>query len=90
MLLYTFVMDYCDGTYISQVEADCIKIACQKWAQNLDIKEIYNLGWKGKEVLIKQIAECKPTALRNIVNVWFESFSIYGKSAHINIICTMK
>ena len=88
--LYTFVMDYCGGTYISQVETNNLKIACENWSQNPDTKAIYKLGVRGKEILIRQVAECEPTELTGIINVWFVSFLIYGKSAHINIIRTVK
>lgn len=87
---FTFIMEYCGGTYISQIEADDVKSACKVWAQNLEIGEIVNLGWKGKENLIKQVVECEPTVLRDVVNVWFEHFLIYGKSAYVNIIRTVK
>ena len=63
MALYTFIMEYAGGTYLSQVKASSPKSACVKWAQRLDDSLVKGLGRKGKETLISQMKEELPVAV---------------------------
>ena len=90
MALYTFIMEYQGGTYTSQVEEAGPESACKSWAQNLDIVPIFNFGAKGKEKLIKEIENNPPVSVRNVFNTWFTSANIFGKTAYINFVLTVK
>ncbi|HEX8197665.1 MAG TPA: hypothetical protein VF571_15835 [Pyrinomonadaceae bacterium] len=81
-------MEFAGGTYISQVEAESPTLACLKWAKNLDTSEIYGLGLKGKGVLIEEMNKKIPEPLNGILNTWFTSALIQGKSAYINFVQT--
>jgi hypothetical protein len=54
MPLYTFIMDYDAGTYISQVAAPSSKSACVKWARRLDVQQVKGLGGKSHKSLIER------------------------------------
>jgi hypothetical protein len=88
MPLYTFIMEYAGGTYISQVKASSPKSACLKWAQKLGDSEVQGLGLKGKESLIEQMKEETPVALDGVSNVWCNSALVRGKLALINLVRT--
>ena len=88
MPLYTFIMDYKGGTYISQVNASSVKTACKEWAENLEVSEIANFEIKGKEILIREMKSKEPVALEGLENVWFVSALIFNNLAAINLIKT--
>lgn len=90
MSLYTFIMEYRGGTYISQVEEVSPESACLLWAQTLDVTPIFNLGVKGKEKLLKEIKNNSPVSVSNVFNTWFISANIFGKIAYINFVLTVK
>ena len=88
MPIYTLVLDYKGGTYISQIKARTHKEACLKWADQLDPKVIFGMGPTGKASLQKQIAGEEPVLLQGLKNVWCQWSSVHGKGALINIIQT--
>jgi hypothetical protein len=88
MPLYTFILEYAGGTYISQIKASSPKSACVKWAQKLDDSQVKSLGLKGKDSLIEQMKEESPVALDGMSNAWCNSALVRGKLALINIVQT--
>ncbi len=52
MDLYTFIMAFRGGTYISQVYADNVKSACFEWAKQLTVNDIKYFGPTAKRELI--------------------------------------
>lgn len=88
MPLYTLIMEYADGTYISQIKAPSPKSACVKWGQRLDESQVKGLGLKGKESLIERMKEESPLALEGMSNVWCHSALVRGKLALINLVQT--
>jgi hypothetical protein len=88
MALYTFIMEYAGGTYISQIRSSSPKSACVKWAQKLDDSQVKGLGLKGKESLIGQMREDAPVALDGLLNAWCNPALIRGKLALINLVRT--
>jgi hypothetical protein len=88
MALYTFIMEYAGGTYISQVKARSPKSACVKWAQNLDDSQVEGLGLKGKVSLIEQMKEEPPVAVAGVSNTWCSSALVRGGLALINLVLT--
>jgi hypothetical protein len=88
MPLYTFIMDYDAGTYISQVAAPSPKSACVKWARRLDIQQVKGLGGKSHKSLIDEMKDESPTPLDGLFNAWCATALIRGRLALINIIQT--
>ncbi len=48
MGLYTFIMDFRGGTYISQIQEKDLMPAIQLWAETLLVEEIQYLGERVK------------------------------------------
>ncbi len=88
MPLYTFIMEYAGGTYLSQIKASSPESACVKWAQKLDESQVKGLGLKGKESLIEQMKEESPVALDGVLNAWCNTALVRGKLALINLVRT--
>jgi hypothetical protein len=88
MSLYTFIMEYAGGTYVSQVNAPAPESACVKWAQSLDVSEVDGLDLNGKESLVEQMREETPTPLEDLVNVWCKSALVRDELAIINLVRT--
>jgi hypothetical protein len=89
--LYTFVLDYRGGTYISQVRAETAQEACNTWAKNLNTSEIKHLGIKSKNLLIDDLQEDynQLVPLAGLQNAWCTSATIRNHTALINIIETV-
>ena len=90
MPLYTFIMEYAGGTYISQVKAPSPKSACVKWAQGLDVSQVSGFGGKSKELLIGHMRDESPVSINGVVNTWCASALIRGELALINFVQTEK
>ncbi len=88
MSLYTFIMEYAGGTYISQVKALSPKSACVKWAQNLDVSQVSGLGGKSKASLIDRMKDESPTPIDGVLNTWCAGALIRGELALINFVLT--
>ncbi len=91
-MLYTIVMDYRGGTYVSQTEADDVAGAVRAWALALNPKEVADLGHAGKAELIEQLLEGgqSPVSLEGVVNVWCTSCSVSDELCLINIVSTVR
>jgi hypothetical protein len=88
MPLYTFVLDFDGGTYISQVKAPSTTSACVKWAEELDIADLKGVGRKSKESLVNQMKVEEPQLLNGLSNAWCVTAALRGGLALINIIQT--
>ena len=86
--LFTFVLDFRGGTYLSQVQAASVNPACLQWVQELDIKSIYGLGPKSHSWLMEQMPEKLPVSMNGLQNVWCVAVLIRGHLALIHIIQT--
>jgi hypothetical protein len=86
--LYTFLLEYKGGTYISQIEADSNKSALMKWSESLNVSEIEGIGEKMKEQ-IKNAAKLEtPSLLQGMNNVWCATFLLAGNLALVNFVKT--
>lgn len=75
MAIFTFILEYHGGTYVSQVRADTIDDAIPIWAQALPVNEIAHLGPKLKKQLVDRLANDEydiygATPLDGVVNAW--------------------
>jgi hypothetical protein len=83
MAMYTFIMEYRGGTYISQVEAPSIEIAVVCWAEELNPSEITHLSPALKRQVVDGLKNDQdgvygPTPLTGIVNAWFINTPLPG------------
>ena len=94
MSLFTIVLDFKGGTYISQVIDDNVNSALQKWALNLDVKAIKNIGEKIKDLIIQNIINnteaALPIVLDGCINVWCTSMLVRGHLILVHIINTVQ
>ncbi|MFD2717535.1 hypothetical protein ACFST9_02340 [Hymenobacter monticola] len=92
MDLFTIVMDFNGGTYVSQVRADDEIDALQAWSLNLNHKEISGLGEKLKSQIISEIETdsevTKPVLLEGTINTWGTFFSIRGRKIFVHLVKT--
>jgi hypothetical protein len=90
MNLFTFVLDYKGGVYISQVWAMDYTEAPSKWANSLNIKKIHDLGPKNKEHLMKNLINelYVPQPLEGLTNVWCVAITLNGHLALVNFMAT--
>ena len=88
MPLYTFMMEYAGGTYISQIKAPSPKSACLKWAKSLDISQIGGMRDKSKQSLLEQMKEEKPVPLDGLLNAWCVTAYLRRGLVLINLIKT--
>ena len=79
--MYTFILDYDEGTYISQIKSRALERAVLKWAEALDIEAIDGCLNKHKMQIISEIKSEfeKPIPIKEMNNVWFMSFIIKNK-----------
>ena len=94
-MLYTVVMDYRSGTYISQVKARSVDTALRVWTEHLDISGVAGLGRRRKAELIgeikKQVSRREaPVPLDGVVNTWCASAATSGGLVIVNIIATAR
>jgi hypothetical protein len=89
MAMFTFIMEFRGGTYVSQVKAASVAAAFVEWSKRLQVDEIQYLGPTGKAEIIGMAKEAEPTLLKGLINVWFESFAIKQGFARVNIVKTV-
>jgi hypothetical protein len=88
MHLYTFIMEFKGGTYISQVKATSPQLACMKWANHLKVSEVHGLGQTGHLALIKEMQEEEPIKIQDAKGAWCISARIRGHLALVNLVRT--
>lgn len=88
MPLYTFVMDYAGGTYVSQISADSPDSAFVLGANSLEPSQIFQFGPKAKNSLVEQLKQDEHVALDGLLNVWCATAIVRGKLVIINLIQT--
>ena len=86
--LYTVIMEYAGGTYISQVHALSWESAMQEWWWQMD--------WGGlappidPHEALEEIKEEELVLLRNVESVWFGHFLFSGKESYGNVVLTVR
>lgn len=91
MKLYTVIMEYAGGTYISQVRVERVDLILEEWCNRLDVSQVQYLGEKLHKVLHDKIADKEETYLtpiEGVKNVWFEYIDLHNRGAFINVIQT--
>lgn len=93
MYLYTFIAEFRDGTYCSQVEANNLASATKYWIEKLKIekKGIKFLGNKiiNQLEILSENDDYKPTNIDQLQNVWFQYLPTSKGSFFVNIVKTV-
>jgi hypothetical protein len=89
--LYTFIMDYLGGTYVSQVRAHNENEAMILWAEKLETDEIKGLTHDDKAIIIENgLDDDEAVLLTGLENVWCFDIRTKGGFALINFIKTQQ
>jgi hypothetical protein len=91
MALFTVILEYRRGTYITQVAAKGPRQALTRWAEDLSPKIVARLSARAKAALPRLAAERdgrlnEPTPIAGLPNVWCAGFPFPG--GLVNIIRT--
>lgn len=91
--LYTYVLEFREGTYISQVRAKNIDSSIDKWLKQIagERKEIEFMTKKTLKTIKKSFKEENnriPFPLRGLSNVWYLDFNTKKGFGLINVIET--
>ncbi len=88
MSLYTFILDFQGGTYISQLSSRSVNSAVKKWAKELDTDEIFGMGNSVKQEIINEVEKDVPIPLKGLKRTWCVS-ALTGKGlALVNVVET--
>lgn len=94
--IYTFIMEFRGGTYISQVKSISLEESMEDWINKIEKerKQIYQLGLKSiediKEQLLGEDPYESPVLLNGLVNVWHFTVSTRNGFGYVNIVKTEK
>lgn len=88
MPLFTVVLDFAGGTYISQVEAKSADAAPTAWATKLEPGEVRGMGEASIQVLRAAMAKESPVRLEGLVQAWCVSAVVRGRLALVHMVQT--
>lgn len=87
--MFTFILEFRGGTYISQVDSTILSRAIIDWGEKLQSIDIKYLGLTGKTEILSMLNEAEPIALEGLKNAWFLSLSIRQGFLSVNIVKTV-
>ncbi|MGP0175237.1 hypothetical protein ACSVIJ_25635 [Pseudomonas sp. NCHU5208] len=88
--LYTLIMDYDGGTYVSQVVSDDLNFAASKCIESWDISGLENvISELDKKLILMNLKYEEFTPLKGIINVWCGSVLLKGKFIVMNLVLTI-
>jgi len=85
-MLYTMIVDYRGGTYVSQVRSNSPMTAVKKWAKRVSASDLKIWGLNQSD--LEPLSNDDPVPLKNCQNVWCSSASARKKLLLLNIIGT--
>lgn len=88
MPLYTFVLDYEGGTYVSQVDAPSFGVAPAIWAETLVPGVVHGMREASIRQLRNELAEKEAVLLEGLTHAWCITALVRGKLALINYVQT--
>lgn len=88
-MLYTFVLDWGGGTFLSQCESGCINEAVKSWLNKFDVTLLGDGVEATDKFLMSFDGEC-PTPVNGLASVWCISSIFKDSLAVIHIIETSR
>lgn len=85
-MLYTMILDYKGGTYISQVRGHSPTAALEKWVDRVTDAEL--ITWTLKRSDLEGLCDENPVLLDNCISVWCVTRSTRKGLALVNIVAT--
>lgn len=86
--LFTFVLDYRGGTYISQIESDSVSLSLRKWLDVVDLDEVWGLTNRGRSRFREALLSHDLAAVDRVSNVWCASGRVRGALATVHVVQT--
>jgi hypothetical protein len=84
--LYTMLLEYNGGTYVSQVPGNTVEVAIKKWAKAVSGHDLKSWGLTRAEVI--RLSHDNPLPLENCSNVWCLTNSTEKSLILLNVIAT--
>jgi hypothetical protein len=81
LALFTFLMEFKGGTYLSQVRAPSPDAALKKWVRGLEAKKIEGMTVAIKRQFVGWLPEAKPVAVEGLKSTWCSGFLSRSSSA---------
>lgn len=88
MPLFTFILDFDGGTYISQIEARSFEAAPAVWAASLVPGEVRGMGEASIRELRAAVEKDSPVQLEGLVQAWCVSALVRGRLALVHMVET--
>jgi len=88
MQIFTFLMDFEGGTYVSQHAAVDLKLAVQAWVGAIDLASIEGIGIGDRQEFAKQMSKSGTTPLSGMNNVWCIDGILSDRLALVHIVKT--
>jgi hypothetical protein len=86
--LFTVLMEFKGGTYLSQIRAPSPDAALEEWARALDAKNIEGMTAAIKRQFVEWLPEARPTAVAGLKSTWCSGFVSQTSSALVHIFRT--
>jgi hypothetical protein len=90
MGLFTFILDYAGGTYVSQITADNLDLAWSNLPKAFDSSQIAGFDLESKYSLDERLREDGPVPLEGFQNIWCATALINNELALIHLVRTVK
>jgi hypothetical protein len=88
MAMFTILMEYKGGTYLSQVESGDVREAVEKWATSFNYEAVEGMTASSKEVVLEDIMHEDPASVSGLTNTWACCIQIENDVALLHIIRT--
>ena len=89
MPLFTVVMDYRGGTFVSQVSARSVEAALRRWAAGPGLRSVPGIGPARAAALAFHPAFPDPVPVTGVSGVWCDSPLIMGRVALLTVVATV-
>jgi|SRR5712672_932541 len=84
--LYTVILEYRGGTYISQVRSESPEAAVKKWSTTISDQNLRMWGLDRAELVL--LSNDNPLPLENCLNIWCLTGSAKNHLMLLNLIAT--
>jgi len=90
--LFTFLVDFDGGTFISQHQAGSLSAAILSWVETFDFSVFTDVSKKDWSNLIAQVHEPdkQPVAVNGLKNTWCASYLVGGRILIVHIVNTVE
>ena len=88
MPLFTVLMEFKGGTYLSQIRAPSPEVALEKWARGLETRDIEGMTAGIKRQFVEWLPEARPTPVDGLKSTWSSGFVARADSALVHIVRT--